>query len=42
MSKKYRIEFLATTGWDLYDLKYTKMTKEETKEKLGLQKDENQ
>ena len=34
MSKKYRIEYLATTGWDLYDIKYTKMTKEETREKL--------
>ena len=34
MSKKYRIEYLATTGWDMYDIKYTKMTKEETREKL--------
>ena len=34
MSRKYRIEYLATTGWDMYDLKYTKLTKEETKEKL--------
>jgi len=34
MSRKYRIEYLATTGWDMYDIQYTKMTKEETKEKL--------
>ena len=34
MSRKYRIEYLAPTGWVMYDLKYTKMTKEETKEKL--------
>ena len=31
---KYRIEYLATTGWDVYDIKYTKMTKEETKDQL--------
>ena len=34
MEPLYRIQEMSTTGWDLYDIKYTKMTKEETKEKL--------
>jgi len=33
-NKTYRIEELATSGWELVDAKYQRMTKESTKEAL--------
>ena len=36
METLYRIEELYTTGWETIDAKYTKLTKEQTKQKLEI------